>query len=63
MLAVASTQETMKCQRCGRRIRTQKAMEVGFGKVCHSKYLAEKVREEMKRSQMQLKFDGANEPT
>jgi len=58
---VKTTTESVQCQRCGRKLRTTKAMELGYGRVCHSKYKAEKVREEMERNQMRLELDGANE--
>jgi len=58
---VKTTTESVPCQRCGRKLRTTKAMELGFGRVCHSIYKAEKVKEEMDRNQQRLEFDGANE--
>ncbi|WP_156023803.1 DUF6011 domain-containing protein [Sporomusa ovata] len=57
---VKTTTESVQCQRCGRKLRTPKAMELGYGRVCHSKYKAEKAKEEMDRNQMRLELDGVN---
>ena len=35
-------QETERCQRCGRRLKTTKSKQMGFGPGCYKKYLQEK---------------------
>lgn len=30
------------CGRCGRKLKTEKSKEIGYGPVCHKKMLAEK---------------------
>ncbi len=34
----------MQCGRCGRKLKNPKYQELGFGKVCYSKYLKEASR-------------------
>lgn len=32
------------CKRCGRKLKTAKSIELGFGRVCYKKYLKEQER-------------------
>ena len=43
-----STVEASQCARCGRILRSKKAMEDGMGRVCKSKAAAEKNAQEAK---------------
>lgn len=39
-----STQENSRmdiCKRCGRKLKNPESMEVGFGKICYQKFMAE----------------------
>lgn len=42
------------CNRCGRRLKTSKSIELGFGPVCHKKYLREKSEAEFLKNQITI---------
>lgn len=41
------------CTRCGRKLKTSKSIEVGFGPVCYKKHLQEEAAE-FERNQMTI---------
>ena len=42
------------CTRCGRKLKTVKSIEIGFGPVCYKKYQAELAEEEFRKNQMTI---------
>lgn len=42
------------CGRCGRRLRNVKAIELGFGKCCYKKMLAEQAQTEFEKNQQTI---------
>lgn len=42
------------CGRCGRKLKTAKSIEVGFGPVCHKKYLKEQAQIGFMDNQMSM---------
>lgn len=46
--------EIETCNRCGRKLKTEKSIEQGFGPVCFKKHKQEQADEEFKKNQMTI---------
>lgn len=53
---LTSTVEASQCARCGRILRSKKAMEDGMGRVCKGKTAAEKAQSEAKQAEKQADY-------
>ncbi len=42
------------CRRCGRKLKTEKSIKLGFGRVCYQKYLEEQARIGFMDNQMSM---------
>ncbi|HLR69447.1 MAG TPA: DUF6011 domain-containing protein [Virgibacillus sp.] len=42
------------CRRCGRKLKTEKSIELGFGRVCYQKYLEEQAQIGFMDNQMSM---------
>jgi len=49
--------DVIRCERCGRKLRSSPTMEFGLGKVCYEKNRLELVKAEYERNQQILEFE------